>query len=187
MQLISHLAKHVGILKQCNPVMVAFRFLQPWPQTFVSTKSLKGVWPPSQRSVLDRWIPNKNFSCDANFQCCPHTHSMTKVSVQLFLRRFGPDRSSDGNFQAIRGTRRCLIEVYNWPTKFPEKDVKCIKMFLVQGTVTASKTDHCSTRKHWNISASYILRWCCPAISDGLRTVFSCLVPFGRWNPCAAS
>ena len=39
------------------------------------------------------------------------THSMTRVAVQLFVRRFGPDRSSDAEFHAIRGTSRCLMAV----------------------------------------------------------------------------
>ena len=61
--------------------------------------------------------------CDANFQCCLHTHThiMTKVSVQLFVRSFGPDRSSDGEFHAIRGTSRCLMEVLQLTDKVSEK------------------------------------------------------------------
>ena len=51
MQFNSHLAKGAEIFKECSPVMVAFRFLQPWSQTFVSTESLDfivpGVRPPS--------------------------------------------------------------------------------------------------------------------------------------------
>ena len=47
----SHLAKRVEIFKKCSPVMVAFRLLQPWSQTFVSTESLDlmvpGVRSPS--------------------------------------------------------------------------------------------------------------------------------------------
>ena len=60
---------------------------------------------------------------------------MTKVSVQLFVRRFGPDRSSDGEFHAVRGTSRFLMEVLQLTDKVSEKDVKCIKLCLVQGTV----------------------------------------------------
>lgn len=51
----SHLAKSVAILKGCNPMKVALRFRQPWPQTLVSTKKLDlmvlSALPPSQRSV----------------------------------------------------------------------------------------------------------------------------------------
>ena len=68
---------------------------------------------------------------------------MTRVAVQLFVRRFGPDRSSDAEFHAIRGTSRCLMAVLQLTDKVSEKDVKCIKLFLVQCTVTTSKTNHC--------------------------------------------
>ena len=54
MQFISRLAE----FQECTLVMVAFRFLQPWPQTFVSIKNLDvivpGVWAPSQGLVSDR-------------------------------------------------------------------------------------------------------------------------------------
>ena len=72
MRFIAHLAERVGNFKECSPVMVAFRFLQPWPQTFVSTKTLDlivpGVRPPSQGSVSDRYIPSKNYSHPAIFR-----------------------------------------------------------------------------------------------------------------------
>ena len=32
-----------------------------------------------------------------------YTHSMTKVAVQLFVRMFGPDRSSDADFMPFEG------------------------------------------------------------------------------------
>ena len=50
-----------------------------------------------------------------------YTHSMTKVSVQLFVRRFGPDPSSDGDFHAILGTNRCLMKVLQLTDKVSEK------------------------------------------------------------------
>ena len=84
-----------------------------------------------------------NLQCAMLISCAAHTHSMTKVSVQLFVRRFGPDRSSDGEFHAVRGTMRFLMEVLQLTDKVSEKDVKCINLCLVQGAVATSKTDHC--------------------------------------------
>jgi len=46
---------------------------------------------------------------------------MTNVSVQLFVRSFGPDRSSDEEFHEIRGTSRCLMEVLQLIDKVSEK------------------------------------------------------------------
>ena len=52
--------------------MVAFRFLRPGSQTFVSTESLDlmvpGARSPSSGSVSDRWIPSKNSSHPALFR-----------------------------------------------------------------------------------------------------------------------
>ena len=42
-----------------------------------------------------------NLQCAMLISSAAYTHSMIKVSVQLFMRRFGPDRSSDGEFHAI--------------------------------------------------------------------------------------
>ena len=71
-KLLSHLAKSVEVFKKCIPVMMVFRFLYPWSQTFVSTKSLELIVPsvrsPSQGSVSDRWIPSKNSSHQAMFR-----------------------------------------------------------------------------------------------------------------------
>ena len=174
MQLISHLAKHVGILKQCNPVMVAFRFLQPWPQTFVSDKKLRRCVASFPTVGIGQVDSKQNFVRAMLISSAAHTHTVwPKFQSSCFCEGSGPIVPVMEIFTPFEGRVGVWLRCY---TKFPEKDVKCIKMFLVQGTVTASKTDHCSTRKHWNISASYILRWCCPAISDGLRTVFSCLV-----------
>ena len=52
-----------------------------------------------------------NLQCAMLISNAAYTHSMTKVSIQLFVRRFVPDRSSGGEFHAIRGTSRCLMEV----------------------------------------------------------------------------
>ena len=68
----SHLAENVKLFKACSPLLVKFRLLQPWPQTFVSTESIDlvipRVRPPSQRSVSNRWIPSKNSSDPAMFR-----------------------------------------------------------------------------------------------------------------------
>ena len=69
--------------------------------TLVSTKSLdlivRGVWPFSEGSVRDRWIPSTRSlhevvaPSEVNLQCAmlisnaAYTHSMTKVSIQLFV------------------------------------------------------------------------------------------------------
>ena len=52
-----------------------------------------------------------NLPCAMLISNAAYTHNMTKVSIQLFVRRFGPDRSSDGKVHAIRGTSRCLMEM----------------------------------------------------------------------------
>ena len=65
MQFIS-LAKGVKTLKEWSPVMVAIRFLQPWPQTLVSTKNL-GFYTPR---------------CMASFYCPRHTADYVFISSQ---------------------------------------------------------------------------------------------------------
>ena len=102
-----------------------------------------------------------NLHCTMLISSAACTHSMTKISLQLLVRRFGPDRSSDGKFHAIPGTGRC----YNWPTKFSQKDVKCIKLFLVHGTGDHLQNKPLLTRKHWNIPASHVWKLFCPALS----------------------
>ena len=71
-RLASHLAEFVQLMKECNPMLVEFRLLQPWPQIFVSTESIDliipRVRPPSQRSVSNRWIPSKNSPDPAMFR-----------------------------------------------------------------------------------------------------------------------
>ena len=84
-----------------------------------------------------------NLQCAMLLSGAAYTHSMTKVAAQLFVRKFGPDRSSDAEFHALRGTSRCLMAVLQLTDKVSEKDVKRIKLFLVQCTVTTSKTNHC--------------------------------------------
>ena len=41
-----------------------------------------------------------NLHCAMLISSAAYTHNMTKVSIQLFVRRFVPDRSSDGDFHA---------------------------------------------------------------------------------------
>lgn len=56
----------------------------------------------------------------------------------------GPIVAVMEKFEAIRRATRCLMEVLELCDKFPKKDVKwCIMLFLVQNTVTTSKTNHC--------------------------------------------
>ena len=62
-----------------------------------------------------------NLRCAMLISSAAYTHSMTKVSIQLFVRRFVPDRSNDGAFHAIRGTSRCLMEVLQPTDKVSEK------------------------------------------------------------------
>ena len=62
-----------------------------------------------------------------------YAHGMTKVSVQLFVRRFGPDRSSDGEFHAIRGTSRCLMAVLQLTDKVSEKGRQVHKVVSCTG------------------------------------------------------
>ena len=42
-----------------------------------------------------------NLQCAMLIPSAAYTHGMTKVAAQQFVRRFGPDRSSDGKFHAI--------------------------------------------------------------------------------------
>ena len=73
---------------------------------------------------------------------------MTKVSIQLFVRRFGPDRSSDGEFHAIRGTSRCLIEVLQLTDKVPEKGGQVYKVVCCTGYGDHLQNRPLLTRKH---------------------------------------
>ena len=43
-----------------------------------------------------------NLQCAMLISSAAYTHSMTKVAVQLFVRRFGPDRSSDADWAEAR-------------------------------------------------------------------------------------
>ena len=68
----SRVAEMVADFQEWSPLLVYFCFLQPWPQTFVSTKKfdlvLPGGWSPSHRSVSNRYIPNKISSNPAMFR-----------------------------------------------------------------------------------------------------------------------
>ena len=124
-------------------------------------------------------VVHVNLQCAMLISIAVYTHSMTKVSVQLFVRRFGPDRSSDGEFHAIRGTSRCVRAVLQLTDKLSEKGRRVHKVVFVQGTVTTSKTDHCwhasieifQPRKYWSC---FVLQ--CPTV---------CVHSFR--DPCAAS
>ena len=62
-----------------------------------------------------------NLQCAMLISSVAYTHSMTKVAIQLFVRRFGPGRSSDAEFHAIRGTSQCLMAVLQLTDKVSEK------------------------------------------------------------------
>ena len=112
-KIFSNLAKIVKRFKECSALLMDCRFFQEWPQTFVSTKSadlvILRVWPPSQTSVgIEQMDSKQEFfgpsDVQAHLHCAALTISsackkgMTKVSFQLLVRRFGPDRSSDEKF-----------------------------------------------------------------------------------------
>ena len=86
-----------------------------------------------------------NLQCAMLISSVAYTHSMTKVAIQLFVRRFGPGRSSDAEFHAIRGTSRCLMAGVTIDRQSFRKRTSSvrIKLFLVQCTVTTSKTNPC--------------------------------------------
>ena len=69
-----------------------------------------------------------NLQCVMLISSAAYTHSMTKVAVQLFVRRFGPDHSSDAEFHAIRGTSRCLMAVLQLTDKVSEKGRQVYKV-----------------------------------------------------------
>ena len=58
----SHVAEIRKSFKECSAVMVAFRFRQPWPRTLLSTENVDAirVWPPSQQTLSNLWIPTIN-------------------------------------------------------------------------------------------------------------------------------
>ena len=89
-----------------------------------------------------------NLQCAMLISSAAYTHSMTKVAVQLFVRRFGPDRSNDAEFYAIRGTCQCLMAVLQLTDTVSEKGCQVYK--VVSCTVYG---DHLQnkpllTRKH---------------------------------------
>ena len=69
-----------------------------------------------------------NLQCVMLISSAAYTHSMTKVAVQLFVRRFGPDHSSDAEFHAIGGTSRCLMAVLQLTDKVSEKGRQVYKV-----------------------------------------------------------
>ena len=89
-----------------------------------------------------------NLQCAMLISSAAYTHRITKVAVQLFVRRFGLDRSSDGEFHAIRGTSRCLLAVLQLTDKISEKVCQVHKVVscTVYGDRLQSKP--LLTRKH---------------------------------------
>ena len=66
----------------------------------------------------------------------------------MLVWRLGPDRSSDEEFHATRGTSQYQMEVLQMTDQLSEKgrqkkDVKCTKLFFVEGTVATSEANHC--------------------------------------------
>ena len=89
-----------------------------------------------------------NLPCAMLISNVAYTHSMTKVSIQLFARRFVPDRSSDGEFHAIRGTSRCLMEVLQLTDKVSEKGRQVHKVVSCTGYGDHHQNRPLLTRKH---------------------------------------
>ena len=93
----------------------------------------------------DVWV---NLLCAMLISIAAYTHSMTKVSVQLFVRRSGPDRSSDGQFHAMQGTSRCLIAVLQLTDKVSEKGRQVHKVVSGTGYGDHPQNRPLLTRKH---------------------------------------
>ena len=89
-----------------------------------------------------------NLQCAMLISSAAYTHSMTKVSIQLFVRRFVPDRSSDGEFHAIRGTSRCLMEVLQLTDNVSEKGRQVHKVVSCTGYGDHLQNRPLLTRKH---------------------------------------
>ena len=102
-----------------------------------------------------------NLQCAELISNSAYKQGTTKVSLQLLLWTLGPDRSSDEEFHATRGTSQCQMEVLQMTDKVSEKgrQVKCTKLFFVEGTVATSEANHC-----WNASIEIFqprIYWSC--------------------------
>ena len=110
-----------------------------------------------------------------NLQCAElisnnaYKQGTTKVSLQLLLWTLGPDRSSDEEFHATRGTSQCQMEVLQMTDKVSEKGRQVHKVIFCRGYGGHLRSKPLLTRKHWNMSASYISKLSCLAISNDLR------------------
>ena len=89
-----------------------------------------------------------NLQCAMLSSSAAYTHTMTKVSMQLFVRRLGPDRSSDGEFHAIRRTSRCLMDVLPLTDKVSEKGRQVHKVVSCTGYGDHFQNRPLLTRKH---------------------------------------
>ena len=89
-----------------------------------------------------------NLQCAMLISSAAYTHSTTKVSIQLFVRTFAPDRSSDGEFHAIRGTSRCLTEMFSLTDKVSEKGRQVHKVVCCTGYGDHLENRPLPARKH---------------------------------------
>ena len=109
-----------------------------------------------------------NLQCAMLISSAAYTHTVwPRLQSSCLCEGSGPIVPAMQNFRPFEGPVGVWWRCYNWPTKFPKKDVKCIKLFLVQCTVTTSKTNHC-----W-----HAMSWQPPARRT---TWFPCWTTFGR-------
>ncbi len=138
--------------------------------------------------------------CRANSTCAYKQN--TKKSTSFLCEGSGPIVPVIKNFVPLEGPASVRWRCYNWPTKFPKKDVKwkLFRDFFVGGTVATSEANHCW---HANIEIFQprIYRSCLvlqyPTICrvrvrvrparHGFRAWLSCLVPLGKREQCAAA
>ena len=132
-----------------------------WQKAYKSSKSAVQWWwhfassshgpkPLYRQKALQEFFAPSDVQ--ANLQCAMLISSAAYTHTHTVWPRFQSSCLCEGscpivpvmeNFMPFEGPVGVWWRCYNWPTMFPKKDVKCTKLFLVQGTVTASKTDHC--------------------------------------------
>ena len=131
-QLYTYMAEGVGTSKDWSPMMVAPRFVQPWPQTLVSTKGLDlilpGLWPLSQRSVSKRFHARILGIQLTSSAAHTHTHYEGSGPIVPLMEHFNHLKDKSVSW-------RCC----NWPTKLSKQDVKCINLFLYKVRRTPPK------------------------------------------------
>ena len=100
--------------------------------------------------------------CDANFQCCLHTQYDQGFSPGVCAKVRARSFQWWENFMPFEGPVGVWWRCYNWPTKFPKKDVKCIKLFLVQGTTWCQMRVMCEVRCEWCDVSMWMSETCMP-------------------------